>query len=56
MPPQWQEQLRLTPEQRKKFAELQREVDRKVEELLSEEQKAQLRRMRGPRPGGPPGR
>jgi Spy/CpxP family protein refolding chaperone len=55
MPRQLRDQLRLTAAQQAKFAELQREVDRKVEQLLTEEQRAQLKRLRGNRPGGPPG-
>jgi spore coat protein CotH len=55
MPRQWQDQLKLSPEQRKKFAELQKETDRKVEQLLTDEQKALLRKLRDNRPGGPPG-
>jgi spore coat protein H len=49
MPAPLQNQLRLTDEQKKKFAELQKEVDRKVEELLTDEQKAMLKRLRGGR-------
>jgi len=50
--------LRLTEEQRKKFDELQREIDGKVEQLLTEDQRAMLRRIREGRPpgGGPPGK
>jgi spore coat protein H len=51
--------LRLTDEQQKKFDELQRDVDEKVEQLLTEDQRATLRRLREGRPpggfpGGPP--
>jgi spore coat protein H len=50
--------LRLTEEQRQKFDELQREIDRRVDALLTDEQRAMFRRMRegppGGRPGGPP--
>ncbi len=56
MPRQLQDQLKLTPEQRRKFAELQKEIDRKVEELLTDEQKALLKKLHSARPGGPPGR
>lgn len=55
MPAPWQEQLNLTDEQKKRFAELQKEVDRKVEELLTEEQREQFKRLRQPRPGAPAG-
>lgn len=54
MPEPLQNQLKLTPEQRKRFAELQKEVDGKIQEILTDEQKAQLKRMRAPRPPGPP--
>jgi spore coat protein CotH len=47
--------LRLTEDQRKKFDELQREIDGKVEQLLTEEQRAMLRRIREGQPGGRPG-
>jgi spore coat protein CotH len=47
--------LRLTEEQRKKFDELQRDTDGKIDQLLSEEQRAMFRRMREGRPGGFPG-
>jgi spore coat protein CotH len=55
MPRPLQDQLKLTPEQRKKFAELQEEIDRKIKEILTEEQKGQLERMRRTPPGGPGG-
>ncbi|MSR55307.1 MAG: hypothetical protein EXS09_18780 [Gemmataceae bacterium] len=50
-----QDMLRLTPEQRKKLAEIQKGVDKQVEELLTEEQRATLKRIRESRPGGPGG-
>ncbi len=52
MPRPLQDQLKLTDAQKKKFAELQKETDRKVEELLTEEQKALLKKLRGNPPGG----
>lgn len=55
MPPPLQDALRLTDEQRRKFAELQKEIDARVEELLTEEQRKQLKRIREGNPGGPPG-
>jgi spore coat protein H len=48
--------LRLTPEQRRKFDELQREVDRRVEDLLTEDQRSQWKRLREAGPKGPPGK
>lgn len=58
MPAPIQNMLRLTDEQKKKFEELQKETDAKVEKLLTEEQKAQFKRLReggqgGFGPGGP---
>jgi spore coat protein CotH len=59
MPRPLQDQLKLTAAQRKKFAELQKQVDRKVQEILTVEQRALLERLRNNRPGGlggpPPG-
>jgi hypothetical protein len=49
-----QDQLKLTPDQRRKLAELQKEVDERIEKLLDEAQREALRRMRAARPGGPP--
>ena len=50
-----QQALRLSDEQKKRLAELQKEIDGKLDKLLTDEQKAQLRQMREARPGGPPG-
>ena len=47
--------LRLTPEQRTKFDELQKELDGRVDQLLTEEQRATLKRLREAGPKGPPG-
>lgn len=44
--PRVQENLKLTDEQKKEFAELQREVDAKVQKLLTEEQNKQLRELK----------
>ena len=49
-----QQALRLSPEQRKRLAEIQKEVDAKIEKLLTEEQREQWKRMRQTRPGGGP--
>lgn len=51
MPGFIQEQLKLTDDQKKQFADLQKEIDAKIEMLLTEEQKAQFKRLRE---GGPP--
>jgi len=66
LPPFLQERLNLTAKQRKQLDELQKEIDSKLEKILTEDQKKQLKEMRrgfgpgGPRgpggPGGPPGR
>ncbi len=50
-----QQELRLTDAQRKQIADLQREVDARLEKILSPEQQRALRelRERGPRGGGP---
>ena len=54
MPQPLQDALRLNDDQKRKFAELQKEVDAKVEKLLTDNQKALFKRIResGP-PGGP---
>jgi Spy/CpxP family protein refolding chaperone len=63
MPTFLQDQLKLTADQKKQLEELQKEVDSKLEKILTEEQKKQLKDMRqgsgrGPGgrggPGGPP--
>ena len=58
LPPMIQQRLRLTPEQRAQVAELQKEVDARLETILNAEQRTQLKEMRerGPRGFGPPGR
>ena len=50
-------QLKLTADQKKKFAELQKELDEKLEKILTDDQKKMLKEMkeRGPM-GGPGGR
>jgi hypothetical protein len=62
-----QDRLKLTAEQRKQLAELQKDADGKLEAMLKDEQKKQLKQMQdmakgfpggppgGPPPGGPPG-
>jgi hypothetical protein len=63
LPRMIQERLKLTPEQKANLADLQKEVDAKLDKILSAEQKTQLKEMRergpggfGPRgPGGRPG-
>ena len=65
LPPFLQEQLNLTPEQKKQLEELQHEADRKLQAILTEGQRKQFQEMqqgfgRGPGfppppPGPPPG-
>jgi Spy/CpxP family protein refolding chaperone len=51
-----QDQLKLTADQKKKLEELQKEVDGKLDKILTDDQKKQLKDMRpGPGRGGPPG-
>ncbi|HXY33106.1 MAG TPA: EF-hand domain-containing protein [Planctomycetaceae bacterium] len=63
LPPFLQEELSLTADQKKQVALLQKEVDEKLDKLLTEQQRQQLKEMRqgfgrgpGGGPGGPPGR
>lgn len=62
LPPPLQGMLRLTDEQRKELAELQKEVDGKLDKILNDEQRKQFKEIRergpfgfGPGPGGGPG-
>jgi hypothetical protein len=59
-----QDQLKLSPEQKKRLEEMQKEIDARLEVLLTEDQKRQLQAMRqsvaggavaGPGRPGPPG-
>jgi cell division protein ZapA (FtsZ GTPase activity inhibitor) len=55
MPPFVQDQLKLTADQKKKLEELQKEIDGKLDKILTDDQKKQLKDMRpGRGPGGPP--
>lgn len=50
-----QERLKLTPEQKRELGAIQKEVDVRLEKLLTEDQRKQLRQMQqGPGPGGRP--
>jgi Spy/CpxP family protein refolding chaperone len=51
-----QEQLRLTDDQKKQVAELQKDVDAKLDKILTAEQKSQMKEMRERGPGGRGGR
>jgi Arylsulfotransferase (ASST) len=44
--PGQQDMLKLSPEQRSRMAEMQKEIDARLETLLTEEQKLQLQKMR----------
>jgi len=50
-----QDQLKLSAEQKKQLAELQRDVDGRLDKLLTDEQRKQLKEMRDRGPGGPGG-
>jgi spore coat protein CotH len=62
LPAPLQEAINLSESQKKKIADVQKEVDAKLDKILNAEQKAQLKRMRGDGairvigggPGGPP--
>jgi hypothetical protein len=51
-----QEQLKLTPEQKKELEAIQAEVDARLEKMMTEEQRKQFKEMKDRRPGGGPPR
>jgi hypothetical protein len=51
-----QDQLKLTPEQKKELEALQKEVDSKLDKILTADQKKQLKEFAEAGPGGPGGR
>jgi EF hand len=54
LPPHLQDRLNLTADQKMQLEALQKDVDDKLAKILTDEQKKQLKEMRGPgRPGGP---
>lgn len=58
MPAAFQAMLKLTDEQKQKFEELQKEVDAKMDKILTDDQKKQIKEMRENRGGfggGAPG-
>jgi hypothetical protein len=62
LPPMLQQRLNLTAEQKTQIEALQKEVDARLEKILNDEQRTQLKEMRergpggfGPPPGGPDG-
>ncbi len=54
MPPFAQDALGLTAAQRQQIEDLQREVDGRLEKILTPGQRQQLREMHDRGPGGPP--
>src|SRR5207247_382854 len=51
-----QDNLRVSDQQKKQIAELQKDVDGKIERILTEEQRTQLKRFKEAGFGGPGGR
>jgi Spy/CpxP family protein refolding chaperone len=56
LPSFMQDALKLTDEQKQKVADLQKDVDAKLDTILTAEQKDQLKQMRERGPGGPGGK
>jgi hypothetical protein len=55
LPPMLQQRLNLSADQKTQLAALQKEVDARLEKILSADQKQQLNDMRNRGPGGPRG-
>ena len=55
MPPFLQDELRLTDTQKQQLADLQKEVDTRLETILTADPKQQLKEMQNRGPGGPGG-
>jgi hypothetical protein len=55
LPPRLQQELNLTDAQKRQVEALQRDVDSRLEKILTDDQRQQLKEMRGRGPGGPPG-
>lgn len=55
LPPPVQDMLQLTEAQKKQLAELQKDVDGKLERILNDDQRKQWKEMRERGPGGPGG-
>ena len=55
LPPRLQNALHLTDAQKKQLAELQKEVDARLDKILTPNQKTQMKNFRGRGPGGPGG-
>jgi hypothetical protein len=54
LPPFAEDQMSLTDDQKKQLAELQKEVDGRLDSILTADQKSRLRDMHGRGRGGPP--
>lgn len=54
LPAQLQDELKLTAEQKEKIAKLQKEIEAKVNEVLTEEQKKKLEELKKAGPGNRP--
>ncbi|MFM8272891.1 MAG: CotH kinase family protein, partial [Gemmata sp.] len=50
-----QDTLQLTDEQKKELAKIQKELDEKLEKLMTEEQRRAFKELKDRGPGGPPG-
>ena len=55
LPGRLQDELKLTDDQKKQIAELQKEVDAKLAKILTQEQLTQMKQLRGRGAGGPGG-
>ena len=55
MPDFLAEQIKLSDDQKKKFTDLQKELDGKIEKILTDEQKKMMKEMKERGPGGPGG-
>ena len=53
LPPPVQDTLQMTEQQKKDLAALQKEIDEKLEKILTEEQRKQFKEMKDRGPGGP---
>lgn len=55
LPPFIREELQLTPDQERQIADLESQVKDKLNKILTDEQKKQMKNTRPRGPGGPPG-
>ena len=56
LPPFLVEQLKLTDDQKKELAKLQKETEEKLDKMLTDDQRKQLKEMKERGPGGDRGR